>query len=137
MSDVLTIPCRRLGDVRVSVAYGNDAPSDSLDDWRRSAHPWTITVETAVGRESFHYWTGELAGEARPDEAFAHLYWEARLAGSSDILAVARNYRDDFGEDPSDELAAGLADIYRRLDRIDINPDYRDEIADWIERVDL
>ena len=45
-----------------SVTYGNDCTD--LDDWQKYANPWTITLTTEHGTESFSYWTGS----ARTDE---------------------------------------------------------------------
>lgn len=67
MRSELTKLCETIG-VRAEVTYGNNAPYDAKDDdWRRTAHPWTIVLRLGRRRLTVPFWTGS----ARTDEPTA------------------------------------------------------------------
>ena len=124
--------------IRLTLTYGNDADYSTLDQWQREANPWTVRVENGDKFRSttFHYWTGPAISDVDVVDAFLTIWSEGQLAMSSDIRQAARNYADSMGEEPSVKLAGGLADTFRKLEYLGLDP-LMDSPFDWMDADDF
>lgn len=94
--------CSSLG-VRAETTYGNDEldASDGYDDWRRTAHPWTVTLRYGRRRLTVPFWTGSAHTEdPTAADVLACLVSDARAGEQS-----FEEFCADFGYDSDSRQA--------------------------------
>lgn len=93
--------------ITATVVYGNkEADDGDLDEWKRSANPWTVTLHYQGRRMTVPFWTGSgwtreptasdvleclLSDASSADESFDE--WCANYGESTDSRKAERNYK--------------------------------------------
>lgn len=77
-----------------TITYGNNA--QDLDDWQRSAHPWTIELRYQRRRMTVDFWTGQALGEPTTSDVLSCLASDA--AGYENTRSF-NEWASDYGYD--------------------------------------
>lgn len=85
------------------VEYGQDIiPYDQLDEWQRSANPWTLVITTPKGRKhEFAYFTGcGITDDPEPEDILSALRMDAEFGDRS-----FEEFCEEFGYDTDSRRA--------------------------------
>lgn len=95
-----------------AVTYGNKtASAGNMDEWQRTAHPWTVVLRYKGRQMTVEFWTGAALGEPSTHDVVACLASDA--AGFQN----ARSFEEWASEYGYDEDSRKAERIYRQVER--------------------
>ena len=113
-----------MNHITSTITYGNSVSFDSMDDWMRKSHPWTVQLRYKRRQFTFPFYTGQLHGEPTTfDAAYCVLSDASGIESSLGFEDWAEMYGYDTDSRKAERLYNECVRISRNMKRL-LGDDY-------------